>query len=374
MASLALRLFLIIVMACTFNVAPPVIGTGVIDVAEAQQRKRRGWNPLSPLMKLFGPPKVRRKRSLRRTYQRRYSRPAAPQIVRVRKNEDARRVLVVGDVYARGLAAQLDIAFAQSPDVRVLVSTQDKSGLITRDPIDWPLEIGAIVEEKRADVVVVMLGSNDYLGVPSETGTIQPENDAWPRAYGLRVQALLNKLAQRKTPVFWVGLAPMNDQSLSSHAARVSAIYNENATLAGGVYVNIWDSFADADGRYAISGPDVDGQQRQLRLKNGVGFTKAGYRKVAFFVERELRRRLSSGSALAAVQAITDEPEVVEIGTIIPLYDSRIGLKVDLAGLKPEPAEPPEDSLQYKLVVAGEALPREPGRIDDFRWDPSKAQ
>lgn len=370
MQSIAIRLVLIIALSLGFHTIPAMVGQGMFDSAQAQTKKRRGWNPLSPLLKLFGPPKNQKRRGLfRRDRNQRTRAPRAVkkrEIVRVRKNSDARRVLVVGDNFARGLYNALDMAFAQSADIAILRETKDGSGLVSTKPTDWPAAIGGVLDKKVADVVVVMIGANDFVGISSETGLIQPENETWVRAYGQRVQALLNQLAERRTPVFWVGLAPMKDPALSNHASKVSAIYRENVTLAGGVSIDIWDSFTGESGQYASNGPDTKGRVRQLRLKDGIGFTKAGYAKVAFFVEQELRSRLSSGVQLAAIQAISAEPGVVDVGSVIPLYDARIGLKVDLAGDQPEPETPETDSLHYKLVVAGEALAPVSGRVDDF--------
>lgn len=366
------RILIVAVLACLWQVAPAFVAPGAFDAAVAQEvRKRRGWNPLSPLMRLFGPPRERSGRYRRERYRERRApqRQSRPEVVRVRKNPDARRVLVVGDFMARGLFAGLDIAFSQSADVAIVSSTRNASGLANAGEIDWPTAIGPILDDKVVDIVVVMIGANDNVGVASETGLIQPENEAWSRAYGLRVLAFINQMAQRRIPVFWVGLSPMQDPALSDHASQVTAIFQENVTLAGGVFVDVWDPFSTEDGQYAMRGPDINGRDKQLRLKNGIGFTRAGYRKVAFFVEQELRSRLNAGGRLAAIQAISNEPEIVEVGSIIPLYDSRIGLNVDLLGGETEADSPNEETAQFKMVVAGEPLAAVPGRVDDFSWN-----
>ena len=44
-------------------------------------------------------------------------------------------------------------------------------------------------------------------------------------------------------------------------------------------------------GNYITSGPDVEGQVRQLRTGDGINFTRAGRMKLAFYVELEIRRK-----------------------------------------------------------------------------------
>jgi hypothetical protein len=71
-------------------------------------------------------------------------------------------------------------------------------------------------------------------------------------------------------------------------------LYRERAEKAGIIYADIWDGFVDEQGRYAVQGPDFEGQIRRLRTGDGVHFTKAGAVKLASYVDRDLRRILSS--------------------------------------------------------------------------------
>ena len=60
----------------------------------------------------------------------------------------------------------------------------------------------------------------------------------------------------------------------------------------------------DEQGRFSTRGPDFEGQMRILRAGDGVHFTKFGARKLAHYVERELRRVLSA----TPVALTTPEP------------------------------------------------------------------
>ena len=57
------------------------------------------------------------------------------------------------------------------------------------------------------------------------------------------------------------------------------------------------------------------------------------------------------------------------VGPVISLSDPQPGANATLAG--GDAVTPPgPDSLQYKLVVKGDALPGPTGRVDDFTWPP----
>ena len=67
-------------------------------------------------------------------------------------------------------------------------------------------------------------------------------------------------------------------------------LYRGRAEKAGIVYVDVWDGFVDDAGNYNNYGADFEGQTRRLRTGDGVHFTRAGARKLAHYVEREIRR------------------------------------------------------------------------------------
>ena len=62
-----------------------------------------------------------------------------------------------------------------------------------------------------------------------------------------------------------------------------------------------------------------------------------------------------------------------EDGPIISLNDPLPGSSRDLAGGEVT-SLPGIESLQFKAIVRGEALPEVPGRVDDFSWPPRKVE
>ena len=49
----------------------------------------------------------------------------------------------------------------------------------------------------------------------------------------------------------------------------LNELYRERTEKAGIVYVDNWDGFVDEEGRYAVQGPDFEGQVRRLRAADG---------------------------------------------------------------------------------------------------------
>ena len=183
-------------------------------------------------------------------------------------------------------------------------------------------------------------------------------------------------LKSKGVPVLWVGLPAIRGQKGTSDMLFLDALYRDGAGKAGITYVDIWDGFVDEAGRFLQKGPDFEGQIRQLRTADGVFFTKAGARKLAHYVEREVTRLLAarSGPIAVPIEPATPDANVVPgqpaprplAGPVMPLVASSVGTDQLLGGPGSRPAA--VDALAARTLVKGEALAAPAGRADDYAW------
>ena len=126
-------------------------------------------------------------------------------------------------------------------------------------------------------------------------------SDEWAATYTKRIDATIAALKSAGVPVFWVGLPSIRGPKSTSDMQYLNDLYRARAEKAGINYIDVWDGFVDESGRFIPQGPDFEGQIRRLRAGDGVHFTKAGARKLAHYLEREIRRvhgaRLRAGGA-----------------------------------------------------------------------------
>ncbi|SHG36809.1 hypothetical protein SAMN02745157_4134 [Kaistia soli DSM 19436] len=292
------------------------------------------------------------------------------------KETDARRVLVIGDFVAGGLAWGLDQAFADNPKLAVLDNTDGSSGLVRDDHYDWTASLPDLLAETRPDAIVVMIGINDRQPIRAADGSLAVRSDRWDAAYTARVERFVAALKAAGKPVIWVGEPPLRSADGSADMAFLNTVFKEKAEAAGMRFVDIWDGFADEDGKFVARGPDMDGQARQLRSGDGINFTKSGRRKLAFYVERELGPA-GTGDAIGTAAPLNPN-ETVEIGAdgkartvgpVVSLTDPPpAAVDATLAGAAPVAAPTNTADPVYKLTVEGIAAPAPPGRADDFTW------
>jgi hypothetical protein len=186
----------------------------------------------------------------------------------------------------------------------------------------------------------------------------------------------------------------MTDDHFNSQVIALNAIDREHAEKAGAKYIDIWDAFADQSGQYEAFGPDVDGQNSKLRSgPNGIYFTKAGSRKLAHFLEADIRRTFDKTKPQGDIASLPPDIEQ-EADDINAQIRREMGAeKTEAAGQAPAPkpfagpilsltAQPASahgeliEALgvaagageQIRALRAGEAPASQPGRADDFTW------
>lgn len=292
---------------------------------------------------------------------------------------NAEVVVVFGDAYAGAIADGLDDAFANTNNVRIDRVTHRRSGLIGDDPVDWIEEVRAYLDSgERIDAAVIAVGLSDRKPIAGGGDEHAPLSERWRGLYGERIDMLLLALAPRQIPVIWVGLPPVADAAAADDYLAMNSVFRIRSQSGGGTFVDIWPSFSDEDGNYAASGPDVEGQERVLRNDNGIGFTRAGARKLGFFVERPLRRILrpdaldtpiANAPEVINVEEVIAEERETGIGRITALTSETVAVGIDLVDAPAEASDTDAtDTAHHNLFVEGDLTIERNGRANDFSW------
>ncbi len=194
--------------------------------------------------------------------------------------------------------------------------------------------------------------------------------DLWAELYVKRIDAMIAALKSKGVPVLWVGLPALRGPKSTSDMAYLDELYRERAERAGIYYVDIWDGFTDDQGRYAVDGPDFEGQIRRLRTADGVHFTKAGAVKLASYVDQELRRVMSNHVAPIALPELPEQASPAklgaprpDVGPVLPLTVSSTPATAAPAACSAPAANPPRlrpIRWRKKCWIAERRLPPPP--------------
>lgn len=342
-------------------------------------------------------------------------------------------VMVMGGELADWLAYGLEDAFSDSPDIGVVRKTKLHSGLIrydSKNDLDWWHVARDAVTNEKADYVVMMLGVEDRQNirdvpppdkkadkkaagtdkkpdqgkkadqksadqsadneVPDDeagndaiiaaepkrgiyNGVAEFRSEAWEQIYTKRIDDTIAAMKSKGVPVLWVGLPSIRGTKSTADAVYLNDLYRARAEKAGIVYVDIWDGFVDENGKFSYYGPDFEGQNRRLRAGDGVNFTKSGARKLAHYVERELRRFIANRALPISLPAGTQGPALSSspaarpvAGPVLPLTGNAGEGDELLGGNTGRPAL--SDPVATQVLVKGEPIVPATGRADDFHW------
>jgi hypothetical protein len=369
-AALALALVLFLAL----SVLPAGFGPAPAHAQEAGERRGGGGIlrflfPRNERQDRAAPPAANAPARAARPAQRRTVAPAPPPPPAIEKAEDAARILVIGDFLAGGLADGLGTAYGETPDVAVVVRSNRSSGHVPGDYYDWPGNITSIIAAEKPAAVVVMIGSNDRQQMRVGDAREQPRSDAWTAEYERRAAALVKAVRDRDLPLLWVGNLPFKSSAMSSDMIAFNDIYRRIVTDAGGEFIDVWDGFVDEAGNFVANGPDMNGQPAQLRADDGINVTRAGRRKIAFYVEKPLARLPGLGGA--GIPASPDlEPGIqpgpggvpAEIDRTPPLAIDDLGAEAG-SGLLGASFARPEGESRARDGITPEP---KPGRADDF--------
>lgn len=227
---------------------------------------------------------------------------------------DVYKIMVTGDWLADGLAGGLSEGLAN--DGRVSVQRKSKT-LETMLRPEFDEQLKALDEALKRDgisIAVVMLGTQERVSVKMANGRRAAfGTDEWRAELGRRVELVARTFKKHSVAVYWVSLPIMRRHEANEDAQTINAVIRERGYPAGVRYIDAHAGFADEDSEYSPRGPDIAGQTTQLRSADGVGFTAAGNRKLAHFVERELKRDLNQARSDRNIPLAGDEKEQAKV-------------------------------------------------------------
>jgi hypothetical protein len=156
------------------------------------------------------------------------------------------------------------------------------SGLTRPDFVDWPAKLAGVSESMDPDVMVVYFGGNDAQPIKIDGVVYDPTQPEWQAEYRSRVSDLQDQLVEAGHHVYWMGLPIPREDSMVTKFGILNDIYSSEAETRDGVtYVDVWDLFAGADGRYSEYLVNDEGDEVDMRLGDGIHLTTNGAYRAA---------------------------------------------------------------------------------------------
>lgn len=221
------------------------------------------------------------------------------------------RLYVLGDSLGDGIWAGLYRAFKPDGNVDVVKKSRVSTGFVQTQKFDWNKRLATILATQQVHIAVIMVGASDMkpIRANSKSKWHKINTPEWRDIYTKRIDAFIKKLKKTSTAAYWVGLPIMRSATHNNKMQVMNEIFRERAFINGIKFIDTWNGFADQFGRFSAFGPDLTGQVRRLRAADGIHFTISGYRKLAHFVEREIRRDMRKARSERDIPLAGNEEE-----------------------------------------------------------------
>ena len=211
--------------------------------------------------------------------------------VRMGSADDPLRILAVGDSLMLDLQRGMERTFGRRPDV--MVEGRGKLGFGFTVPYwDWEDDVLAdyagLIAEIRPDVVVVMIGANEFEGHVLEGESLVPGSLRWVEVLAERADEAMARWRADGAHVYWWTTPRMRDQRFLTDGLNEIWTSVLAAWGSGSWNLDSMEVLGDGSGAYRDRMPDDDGGTVQLRKEHGVHFEEVGADLLALQLEKRL--------------------------------------------------------------------------------------
>ena len=183
-----------------------------------------------------------------------------PREIFVPSREDPARLWVGGDSLVDRFGPAMAGAAGQTGVIEGRWEVRYSSGLARPMLFDWSTYIALDLGSDPADIAIFMVGANDAQPMLVGDEWVSFPGSEWQAEYRARVAKVMDLLTARAATVYWVGQPIAQSDRHSERIAVMNDIYrNEAAGRAGVRFIDSWELFSNAEGRYSAYLPDEDG-------------------------------------------------------------------------------------------------------------------
>jgi hypothetical protein len=292
------RLLIVVILALfAFSDLAPSLFVGDAMAQEQPVKKKR--KTLMDLLFGGGEEEQRQVEAPVVTQPKKASLPPVPEKPKVEKAPTATRLAVFGDSLATDVAKALERYYAEDPNLVVINQGVGSSGFVRPDFFDWNKTATEQVAANGFDIAIMIIGINDRQTLKGDGKSLKALTPEWNAAYQERVAGFVNAVRGANKPLIWIGLPPMSKSDYSNAMGQISGIQRLAVFGGGAEFVDIYDRFVGEDGKYAKSGPDLNGNRVSMRKDDGIHFSAAGADKVAFYLSQTIKNYYQGGGGVS---------------------------------------------------------------------------
>jgi hypothetical protein len=139
-------------------------------------------------------------------------------------------VLIVGDSIMQAVSRSLERALNKEAGLNATSYTAIGSGLARLDLFDWHAQLATLMNERKPETVVIMMGANDNQPMRTENGIIRFGEPGWNEEYARRAgEAMDIMIRGGATAIYWIELPDMREERLQLDVTVINDVVKSEA-------------------------------------------------------------------------------------------------------------------------------------------------
>jgi hypothetical protein len=186
------------------------------------------------------------------------------------------RTLIIGDSLMMSVGPILKAEFEKQFGSQVSLKAKLATGLARPDVFDWKQELDGMVQKRRFDAVIVLMGTNDSQDFFENNQIYSYGTADWVKVYKRRISEVMARICQHAKKGLWIGLPPMQSPNFHKKAFRLNQwVARTSEKYPCMEYLDTAQIFGDQKGSYE-SYRTISGKVEKIRMVDGIHITKKG--------------------------------------------------------------------------------------------------
>lgn len=188
------------------------------------------------------------------------------------------KFVVVGDSFIQGITGSVFEKDLKSYDqITVIRRGVRSTGFNTKEKFDWSKELSGIVAKEDPDVLIVLLGANDWFPIHDDNMTKYGLNtDMWYKIYNQRVNSFLTIASKNFKKVYFIGHPPSPLPGYSEVLVKLNNVFiNQISKFDNITYVSSWERLAVND-KFLGNIADDRGKVANTKEADGIHLNQHG--------------------------------------------------------------------------------------------------
>ncbi len=163
---------------------------------------------------------------------------------------DPLKILVIGDSIGISISWGINEFVQANYHLTMENFAKVSTGLSYPKFYNWHDKLDELLNAKKYDLGVVLIGANDPQMMTTDAGSVYFKTNEWKKEYLERIKLIAERFQKAKMNLYWVELPPMGPGKYQSDTRYINACFKEASALHRFTYIPMTNVLGNEKGEY----------------------------------------------------------------------------------------------------------------------------